>query len=433
VPASSQPTPRGRREDYEGTVYQITSGPRAGEWRAQISLPGGKRRGFSGRTEEIVKQKLLDARFRASHGQLAPPRGENFEEYARGWLAMRRHELRYNSRRSYLRNLELHVFPHIGGMALLDIKHRDLQRVQMALLDTGHKPKTVRLVQGIVQLVLAQAEVDELIQSVPRMPKVPKIQRPNFVPLDPSEIQTLLAAMRGDPLEALFLLTLTSALRRGEVCGIRWSDLDLDKATLHLAGQIVREPHGVFVYSPLKSDTGHTLVIDLAPPVIEALLSAFVLPERMPVVDDERQMPLFPGDEGGDDSPHDRLLFHVIKMQAEGLRLMAEVNRLQHAELQRNGQAQAETSTDRHGYGPANINHRTWRGFVLDMQRLEGIVRRDNQLEAHDIVSKEMIFAAGGPLPKTTTRTMKGYGLPARRWPPSLWDANEDRPWHSPG
>lgn len=272
MPASSQPSTRGRRDDHEGTVYQITTGPRAGEWRAQVSIAGGKRRSFSGRSEEIVKQKLLDARYEASHGLLAPPRGENFEQYARSYLAFRRHELRYNSERAYRRNLELHVFPHLGHMALVDIKSRDVKRVHLALLDSGHSAKTVQLVHGILSIVLAQAEIDELVPSnAAARVKVPRRKKPSFVPLDPSEIQTLLGAMRGDPLEALFLLTLGCGLRRGEACGVRWSDLDLAAGTLHLQGQIVREPKGVFVFSPLKSDTGADLLISVPPPVIAAL------------------------------------------------------------------------------------------------------------------------------------------------------------------
>jgi len=274
VPASSQPSTRGRRDDHEGTVYQIKSGPRAGEWRAQISLPDGKRRGFSGRSEEIVKQKLLDARFRESHGLLAPPRGENFEEYARTWLAMRRHELRYNTLRSYRGNLEKHVFPIIGKLALPDIKRLDVQRVHLALLDSGHKAKTVHLIHSILTAVLAQAEADELVTSnIATKVRVPKREPPSFVPLEPGELQTLIGAMRGDPLEALFLLTLACGLRRGEVCGVRWFDLDLRRGTLQLRGQIVREPKGVFRFSPLKSTTGHSLVIDLPSRVVDALLA----------------------------------------------------------------------------------------------------------------------------------------------------------------
>jgi integrase len=273
-----QPTNRSKRLDHEGTVYEIKTGPRAGSWRAQLSVPGGKRRTFSGRSEDIVKQKLLDARFRLSHGQLSPPRGDNFEEYARDWLASRRHELRQRTLLVYRRNLEMHVFPHIGSHALLDVKARDIKAIHNALLDAGYKPKTVQLVRSIVSAVLAQAELDEIVPSnAASKVKLPRIKKPSFVPLDPTEIQTLIAAMRGDRLEALFLLTLTCGLRRGEACGVRWSDLDLERATLHLEGQAVRVQRADgrtgsdIVFEPLKSDTGETLVIDLAPQVIGAL------------------------------------------------------------------------------------------------------------------------------------------------------------------
>lgn len=266
---------RHRRHDREGTVYQIKTGPRAGEWRAQLSVGGGDRRSFSGRSEDEVKQKLLDARFRASHGLLGPARGDTFEQYAREWLLLRSYELRYNTLRSYRRNLELHVFPHIGKMALVDIKRRDIQRIHIVLLDTGHKPKTVQLIHSIVRFVLAQAEVDELVSTnAAANMRLPKRQPPSFVPLDPNEILTLVAAMRGDPLEALFLLTVACGLRRGEACGVRWSDFHLTgEATLQLQGQIVRLPQSVFEFSPLKSTTGQSLLISVPPVVVDALLA----------------------------------------------------------------------------------------------------------------------------------------------------------------
>jgi len=268
-----QPTNRPKRLDHEGTVYQIKTGPRAGSWRAQIRVAGGPRRTFTGRSEADVKQKLLDARWRDSHGLLPPSRGETYEQYARNWLSARRHELRYNTLRSYRLNLEKHIFPYLGHLALVDIKRRDIQRVHLALQDTGHKPKTVQLVHSILTLVLASAEADELITSnVARGMRLPKRQAPGFVPLDPTEIQTLIDAMHDDPLEALFLLTLACGLRRGEACGVRWSDFNLAQGTLHLQGQIVREPKSKFVFSPLKSGTGQSLLISVPPLVVDALL-----------------------------------------------------------------------------------------------------------------------------------------------------------------
>lgn len=279
MPASFQSSSHARRDNGEGTVYQLTTGPRAGSWRAQISLLGGKRKTFSGRTEEEVKQKLLDARWSASHGMLSPSRGESFEQYSLNWLTLRRYELAPRTLAVYRQQLRDQVFPLIGKLAPVDIRREHIKAVHIAMLDKGYKAKTVLLVHGIIGACLAQAEADGLIPSNPvRHTKPPKAQKASFSPLEPDEIKTLIAAMRGDPLEALFLITLTCGLRRGEACGIRWQDLNLQRGTLRLRGQVTRQAvpgqkKTVLGFAPLKTETGLGLQIDLAPPVITALLA----------------------------------------------------------------------------------------------------------------------------------------------------------------
>jgi hypothetical protein len=71
---------------------------------------------------------------------------------------------------------------------------------------------------------------------------------------------------------------------------------------------------------------------------------------------------------------------------------------------------------------PQNKELREWHTFRAFYQRLEAIVRRDNHLSPDDRVTKEMIFAAGGPAPKTTSRNMADpHGLRPDFWPPSTW------------
>lgn len=154
----------------------------------------------------------------------------------------------------------------------------------------------------------------------------------------------------------------------------------------------------------------------------------------MPVAEDGHgQLPMFPGDPGGDDSPHDRLLFHVIEVLAEGNRILAAVNHVQAQELKarsshRNGheaRGPAEPAPKRR-HQPQNKEFRTWDGFRRAMRRLESSVRTSLQLKATDRVTKEMIYAtAGGPPPRTQTRIMvETYGLEADQWPPSTWPEN---------
>jgi integrase len=60
------------------------------------------------------------------------------------------------------------------------------------------------------------------------------VERAEFEPLTAEEAGRLLAAAKGDRLEALYVLALTTGLRRGELLGLRWQDVDLDERVLYV-------------------------------------------------------------------------------------------------------------------------------------------------------------------------------------------------------
>jgi hypothetical protein len=123
------------------------------------------------------------------------------------------------------------------------------------------------------------------------------------------------------------------------------------------------------------------------------------------------------------EDPGRDLLLHVIEMQAEGIRLLGAVNK---ALLERRRNGKPESVRDHTGYGPSNPRHRTWRGFVLDMQRqareLPGGVKR----------TKTNVATHGVDTVRAINYAMRGYGLSLRDWPPDTWDPDEDRKWQSP-
>jgi hypothetical protein len=106
--------------------------------------------------------------------------------------------------------------------------------------------------------------------------------------------------------------------------------------------------------------------------------------------------------------------------------LLLETNRLQQQQfafLQGVPQARPprtpRQSTHR---GPTNPLHQTWRGFVLDLQKLEAYARREGLK-----LSKVNVTQFGVDTQKTITRTMEWYGLAKTDWPPSTWDPDEPR------
>ena len=153
-------------------------------------------------------------------------------------------------------------------------------------------------------------------------------------------------------------------------------------------------------------------------------VSACVLPEALPVVDDEHQLPMFSSDDPGRD-----LLFHVIKLQAEGLRLVVAANQELLRHVTTNGHGASSNGATPRRHVPRNPLHRTWRGFVQCMQKLKG------KAKEHELkLTKEAVCQFGPDSVKTVTRTMTlTYGMDSDDWPPSTWDPDRALPKEASG
>lgn len=152
----------------------------------------------------------------------------------------------------------------------------------------------------------------------------------------------------------------------------------------------------------------------------------------MPVADDEQQLPMFP-----DANPRESLLFRLLEHQAEAVRILAAANHvlMQNAlESPQGRRIMAEVAAEvtprstKRRHQPQNKELRDWGGFRAYFQRLERVVRGNNRLGPDDEVTKEMVYAVGGPSAKTITRIMvETYDLKPDHWPPSTWPADSPR------
>jgi integrase len=81
----------------------------------------------------------------------------------------------------------------------------------------------------------------------------PRAPRPEIRALAPSEARTLLAAAEGDSLEALYATAIGTGLRLGELLGLRWGDVDLPSATLHVRRALVEGRRGEPTFAEPKT------------------------------------------------------------------------------------------------------------------------------------------------------------------------------------
>jgi integrase len=101
--------------------------------------------------------------------------------------------------------------------------------------------------------------------------KPPQIRQEEIRPLTPEQVKTLFEAAKGDRLEALYVLAVTTGLRQGELLGLKWDDVDMEAGTLQVRRTLTTAKGGP-VISPPKT-RGSRRTVKLSQRALEALRS----------------------------------------------------------------------------------------------------------------------------------------------------------------
>lgn len=144
--------------------------------------------------------------------------------------------------------LRLYVKPALGDVPITKLQAPDVQRLYNQLLQSGGEDKkglsahTVKCVHIALHAALKQAlKAGMITRNVLDATEPPKGQRVEVKALTPEQEKNLLAAAykEGDRAYIICLLALSTGMRRGEIFGLKWSDIDLDKSTIHVQRSIV--------------------------------------------------------------------------------------------------------------------------------------------------------------------------------------------------
>lgn len=146
----------------------------------------------------------------------------------------------------------------LGDTALEALTTQAIERCLSRLRDDGLSPRSVEHVRAVLRNALNVAKRWKLIAENP-VSAVPKITVPERPPraLTAAQVGVLLAAVEGDRICALYHVALTLGLRKGELLGLRWSDIDFANGVLTVAQQ-VSEGVGrkIEIVPYVKSDDG---------------------------------------------------------------------------------------------------------------------------------------------------------------------------------
>ena len=261
-----------RRANGEGSIRKRKDGRWEGRYTAGRDPVTGKAiyKNVLGKTQAGVKEKLKAAIEKNA------VRTVNTEHYTVGqWLDTwmenyAKLQVRASSYKTYQGFISNHIKPALGEISLEKLTAMDLQRLYKYLLDSGrvectesrNKPKglsvkTVRNIKQMISSALNCAVEQRLIPANPTKGCVlPKLERKEMKILPPESLGTFFEKARHSGVFELYYIDLATDLRRGELLGLKWSDIDLGKGIIHVRRQVLRQ-NGEVVEAPLKTKNSY--------------------------------------------------------------------------------------------------------------------------------------------------------------------------------
>jgi len=192
-----------------------------------------------------------------------PSRSPQLEQFLERWLAAVQPSLRPSTYRSYQDAVRLHISPQIGRVTLekLTVDHVGaLVRHKQA--EQRLSPTTVRYILMVLRNALGKAVRWGVVgRNVATLVDAPRLQPRDVRVLSPDETKRLIEAARGDPMEALFVLAVSTGLRQGEALGLRWDRVDFERRQLRIDKSLQRIPGRGFVLADTKTRRGRRSIL----------------------------------------------------------------------------------------------------------------------------------------------------------------------------
>jgi integrase len=259
-----------RRGNREGTIRQRPDG----RWEAAVRLEGGQRKSVYGKTRQEAARKLAEAVRAAEAGLVGSADRLTVGQYLARWLEDSvRPRVRPKTYRGYEQLVRVHIVPALGRVRLAKLGPMHVQHLMNGMLSEGLSPRTVQYARAVLRAALAQGVRWRLVAAnAAALAEPPRVRRPQVPAVSPSDARVLLDALAGDRLEALYVLALGLGLRQGELLGLRWSDIDLDRGELRVRRALQKIRGEGFKLVDVKTDLSRR-TLALPPTLVEVLVA----------------------------------------------------------------------------------------------------------------------------------------------------------------
>ncbi|MGB3713862.1 MAG: site-specific integrase [Candidatus Promineifilaceae bacterium] len=257
-----------RRAKGEGSIFKEKT---TDYWVAEITLPNGRKRRKRSRQQQVVQDWLLDQRKAVVDNVFLVDERITVGDYLDYFMSnVAAHTLAPSTIHSYSYLIRDHIRPEIGRVRLANLRPAHLQSLYSSKLNSGLSKRTVQYIHAILRRSLNEALRSGLIIRNPTDAVTPP--RPTKKPpqtLSADEVNVFLKSVEDHHWYPIYLLAITTGMRKGEILGMQWEDVDLEHGTINVKRTLV-DIQGSATLGKPKSATAKRS-ISLSGKAVEAL------------------------------------------------------------------------------------------------------------------------------------------------------------------
>ncbi|MFE0689013.1 tyrosine-type recombinase/integrase [Streptomyces xiamenensis] len=245
-----------RRPNGAGTISRRKDGRYHG--RAYVTDTDGSRRRVDryGATYDEVDEKLSALKDQERGGVPVPSRSWKIGEWLTYWLReIVEPNTEHNTYAKYEGKVRLYLIPHLGTKSLTRLTPAQVRQALVAMKKNEVPAPTRQEVLRVLRNAINRARKEELVtRNVAELVDMPTADKPERKPWTAKEAIGFLKFARFHRLYAAFVLLLVLGLRRGEILGLRWQDIDFENEQFTPIYQVQRQK-GKLVLKKLKTDS----------------------------------------------------------------------------------------------------------------------------------------------------------------------------------
>lgn len=227
-----------KRSNGEGTVFKRKDGRWCGAYYDNSEHP--KRHFVYASTQQEAKRKLNEKRVTVD---LEQNKEYLFKDWVLNYLEKyKKYEVKETTYGSYMMLYRKHIEEsEIGKKLLSKLQAGDLQKFYNEKVGAGYNPKTIKHIQVVINSALNQAHREKKITENPNQYTVlPKKKAYVTQVLSIEHAKILLENAREDKLYPIVTTALFTGMRKGEIMGLHWKDIDFENKQIHVVGSLCR-------------------------------------------------------------------------------------------------------------------------------------------------------------------------------------------------